>query len=74
MVVDYNSVLSDGKNYWVYLVNDDKKAQKQYIEVFKESENGYIVQSGIKSADKIIYEPTENVLEFRRVNATVKGE
>ena len=74
MVVDYNSVLSDGKNYWVYLVDDDKKAQKQYIEVFKESENGYIVQSGIKSADKIIYEPTENVLEFRRVNATVKGE
>ncbi len=73
LVVDYDAVLNDGKNYWVYLVNNNK-AQKQYIEIFKESKNGYIVQSGINSQDKVILNPSENVIEYKRVNATVKGE
>lgn len=73
LIVDYDAVLNDGKNYWVYLINNNQ-AKKQYIEVFKESENGYIVQSGVNEQDKVILCPSENVLEFKRVNATIKGE
>lgn len=74
IVADYKTVMSDGKNYWVYLV-DNNKAKKQYIEIYKESENGYIVESGINTFDMLVYQPQEDDnLEYRRVNATIKGE
>ena len=73
LVINYDTVLNDEKNYWVYVVKDGK-AVKQYIDVFKESENGYIINNGINNDDMLILDPSKIVSDSQRVNATLKGE
>ena len=73
VVVPFDSVMLEGKNRYVYLV-ENNIAKKQYIETEGETTSGFIVTAGVDNKSMVVYNPSKLEGEEIKVNARAFSE
>lgn len=73
IVVPYNSVVLDGNNRYVYVI-EDKTAIKKYIETDGETPDGFIVSVGIDKNSMVLYDADDLKGDQVRVSARLHNE
>ncbi len=73
VIVPFDAVFSEGKNKYVYVVND-ALANKQLIETSGETTDGYMVSVGVDDTTKVVIDPSDLEGGKVRVNAYPFGE
>lgn len=73
VIVPFDSVMIEGKNKYVYLI-EENTAKKKYVETDGETTSGFIISVGVDNKSQVVYNPLKLKGEEIKVNARAFSE